>query len=214
VLLAYLCFVLLAVPFGALGTFTPDRTVSVLVGVVLVGMVYAPLLSFYVKTPESRRRGWLITLVLCGLVYGGTDFSVFREYFRKKGQDPPIKLIKLLYQFSPGTALELMVDLHETDETLKEQTKQRRDLIGTEEVRFVMDQNTRKRIPAVGVTDALNECFESPHWWVRLYAAEVALQTMDFDKPSVVERLKDDPEPIVREVIQEAVQLGLGPRGW
>ncbi len=78
VLLAYLCFVLLAVPFGALGTFTPDRNVSVLVGVVLVGMVYAPLLSFYVKTPASRRRGWLITLVLCGLVYGGTDFSVFR----------------------------------------------------------------------------------------------------------------------------------------
>jgi GT2 family glycosyltransferase len=78
VLLAYLCFVLLAVPFGALGTFTPDRNASLLVGAVLIGMVYAPLLSFYVKTPGSRRRGWTTTLALCGLVYGGTDFSVFR----------------------------------------------------------------------------------------------------------------------------------------
>jgi GT2 family glycosyltransferase len=77
-LLAYLCFVLLAVPFGALGTFVPDRNASLLVGIVLVGMVYAPLLSFYVKTPGSRRRGWIATLALCGLVYGGTDFSVLR----------------------------------------------------------------------------------------------------------------------------------------
>lgn len=78
VLLAYLCFVLLAVPFGALGTFVPDLWPSLLVGAVLIGLVYAPLLSFYLKTPKSRKRGWLMTLALCGLVYGGTDFSVLR----------------------------------------------------------------------------------------------------------------------------------------
>ena len=78
VLLAYLCFVLLAVPFGVLGTFVPDFASSLLVGTILVGLVYAPLLSFYIKDPAERSRGWLTTLVLCGLVYGGTDFSVLR----------------------------------------------------------------------------------------------------------------------------------------
>ncbi len=78
VLLAYLCFVLLGVPLGVLGNSVPDRNASLLVGIVLIGMVYAPLLSFYMKTPGSRRKGWLTTLALCGLVYGGTDFSVFR----------------------------------------------------------------------------------------------------------------------------------------
>lgn len=78
VLLAYLCFALLAVPFGALGTFVPALVPSLIVGTVLVGLVYAPLLSFYLKTAANRRRGWVSTLVLCGLVYGGTDFSVFR----------------------------------------------------------------------------------------------------------------------------------------
>ncbi len=77
-LLAYLCGVLLTVPFGALGGFVPDLIPSLIVGVVLVGLVYAPLLSFYVKNPANRRAGWLSTLALCGLVYGGTDFSVFR----------------------------------------------------------------------------------------------------------------------------------------
>jgi hypothetical protein len=78
VLLTYLCFVLLAVPFGALGTFVPALLPSLVVGTVLIGLVYAPLLSFYLKTPKSRKRGWLMTLTLCGLVYGGTDFSVLR----------------------------------------------------------------------------------------------------------------------------------------
>jgi cellulose synthase/poly-beta-1,6-N-acetylglucosamine synthase-like glycosyltransferase len=77
-LLAYLCFALIAVPLGALGTFVPEFIPSLIVGAVLVGLVYAPLLSFYVKTPAKRRSGWLTTLLLCGLVYGGTDFSVFR----------------------------------------------------------------------------------------------------------------------------------------
>jgi GT2 family glycosyltransferase len=78
VLLAYLCFVLLIVPFDGLEAFVPALVPSLIVGTVLVGLVYAPLLSFYLKTPASRRPGWLTTLALCGLVYGGTDFSVFR----------------------------------------------------------------------------------------------------------------------------------------
>jgi hypothetical protein len=78
VLLAYLCFVLVAVPLGALGTFVPDPASSLFVGAVLIGLVYAPLLSFYLKTPTRRKPGWIMTLALCGLVYGGTDFSVLR----------------------------------------------------------------------------------------------------------------------------------------
>jgi 1,2-diacylglycerol 3-beta-glucosyltransferase len=77
-LLGYLCFALLAVPLGALGDFVPSLVPSLIVGTVLVGLVYAPLLSFYLKTPANRRPGWLTTLALCGLVYGGTDFSVLR----------------------------------------------------------------------------------------------------------------------------------------
>lgn len=86
-LLVYMCFVLLAVPFGALGTFAPDLTASLIVGTVLVGLVYAPLLSFYVKAARNRHPGWIATLALCGLVYGGTDFSVVRgvvDAFRRQ----------------------------------------------------------------------------------------------------------------------------------
>lgn len=86
-LLTYLCFALLAVPLGALGTFVPEFIPSLIVGTVLIGLVYAPLLSFYLKSPVSRRPGWVTTFMLCGLVYGGTDFSVFRgvtDAFRRR----------------------------------------------------------------------------------------------------------------------------------
>lgn len=77
-LLAYLCFTLLALPLGALGTFVPELIPSFVVGTLLVVLVYAPLLSFYLKASTNRCSGWLTTVALCGLVYGGTDFSVLR----------------------------------------------------------------------------------------------------------------------------------------
>ncbi len=78
VLLLYLAFALLVIPFGVLGPTVPTLLPSLIVGMVLIGLVYAPLVAFYIKMPEHRSPGWLTTLVLCGLVYGGTDFSVFR----------------------------------------------------------------------------------------------------------------------------------------
>jgi GT2 family glycosyltransferase len=77
-LLGYLCFVLLIVPFDGLTAFVPALLPSLITAVVLVGLVYAPLLSFYLKNPEHRGPGWVTTLGLCGLVYGGTDFTVCR----------------------------------------------------------------------------------------------------------------------------------------
>ena len=130
------------------------------------------------------------------------DPSVFLDYFRAKRQDPPTKLIKLLYQFSPGTGLELMLDFHVTDEPSKEQIRQKRDLIGKDEVRVIFDPDKMKADPASGVADALNECIQSPHWWVRLYAVEVARRGMDFDRTPIIERLKNDPEEIVRDAVQ------------
>lgn len=77
-LLAYLCFALLALPFSPLGALLPGVVPSLIVGTILVGLVYAPLLSFYLKRRSHRQDGWLMTLGLCGLVYGGTDMPVLR----------------------------------------------------------------------------------------------------------------------------------------
>jgi glycosyl transferase family 2 len=80
VLLVYLTFILLVLPFGVLGHFTLEPWSSAIVGTVMIGLVYAPLLSFVIKT-RRYERGWAGTVVLCGLVYGGTDFSVLRGVF-------------------------------------------------------------------------------------------------------------------------------------
>ena len=76
-LLAYLAFALLALPLGVLGEFSPRPMPSVLIGTLLVLLVYAPLISYHIKQ-RRRARGWALSLALCGLVYGGTDFTVCR----------------------------------------------------------------------------------------------------------------------------------------
>jgi GT2 family glycosyltransferase len=77
ILLLYLCVVLLVAPFAPPGTALADPKAGFLVGSALLGMVYAPLLAFYLRSRAHRRPGWLWTVVLCGVVYGGADFSVF-----------------------------------------------------------------------------------------------------------------------------------------
>ncbi len=139
------------------------------------------------------------------------DLSAVRDYFRQKGQEPPTKLVKLLYYKWPGDALELMLDLHVTDEPTKNQIRQKRDLIGKQEVELVLDQATNKVVPAPGVMDALNECVQSPQWCVRLYAVEVARKTIDLDITPIIQGLKNDPEEIVRDAVQV---LATGQRGW
>jgi hypothetical protein len=77
ILLAYLALVLLAIPLGAMGLVRVSVVPNVLMGSLLMLLVYAPLLSYYARAPR-RERGWVRTVVLCGLIYGGTDFAVFR----------------------------------------------------------------------------------------------------------------------------------------
>ncbi len=130
------------------------------------------------------------------------DLSAVRAYFRQKGQEPPTKLVRLLYQRWPGDTLDLMLDLHMTDDASKDHIRQKRDLIGRDEVRVVFDPDKMKSDPAPGVADALNELIHSPHWWIRLYVVEVAHRGRNFDRTSIIETLRNDPEGIVRDAVQ------------
>jgi GT2 family glycosyltransferase len=86
-LLGYLVAILFVEPLAGITMVAPDLVPALIVGTVLIGLVYAPLLSFYLKAAANRQRGWVTTLALCGLVYGGTDFAVLRgvtDAFRRK----------------------------------------------------------------------------------------------------------------------------------
>jgi len=76
-LLFYLIFALLVQPFTVLSQVQPGLFASALVGTLMIALVFAPLLSFVIKNHQFNRE-WAGTLLLCSMIYGGTDFSVLR----------------------------------------------------------------------------------------------------------------------------------------
>jgi GT2 family glycosyltransferase len=75
VLLAYLALTFLIGPLVLRG-YPVDVTVGLVAGSVLIISIYLPVVSYFVK--ERSRPGWLGSVILCGLVYGTTDFSCAR----------------------------------------------------------------------------------------------------------------------------------------
>jgi hypothetical protein len=75
VLLLYLVVAFVLAPI-VLGPYPFAIGVNAAFGVLLIFLVYLPFLAYFLK--EDRRPGWFRSLALCGLVYGGADFSVAR----------------------------------------------------------------------------------------------------------------------------------------
>ncbi len=75
VVLLYLVLVCLVDPFLLRG-YSVDTSALVVAGIAVILVIYLPLLAFFAK--ESSRRHWAGALILCGLVYGCTDFSTTR----------------------------------------------------------------------------------------------------------------------------------------
>jgi cellulose synthase/poly-beta-1,6-N-acetylglucosamine synthase-like glycosyltransferase len=75
VLLLYLVVAFVLAPI-ILGPYALAIGVNAVFGVLLILLVYLPFLAYFLT--EDRRPGWIRSLALCGLVYGGADFSVAR----------------------------------------------------------------------------------------------------------------------------------------
>jgi hypothetical protein len=76
VLLVYLIFAFIIGPFLLPSSGVVDVPASAIGGSIVVLLVYLPVLAYVLK--EGRDGAWFAALLLCGLVYGGTDFSVAR----------------------------------------------------------------------------------------------------------------------------------------
>jgi hypothetical protein len=75
VLLLYLLVAFVLAPL-VFGPYPLAIGLNALFGALLILLVYLPFLIYFLK--EDRRPGWFRSLALCGLVYGGADFSVAR----------------------------------------------------------------------------------------------------------------------------------------
>ncbi len=132
---------------------------------------------------------------------GKADFSFLQAFLSKRKDTPPLKLVQMLYQSSPGASLEVMASVYIEDATEKGVLLAKRDLIGGDRLNLLFDQAQKRRTTAPGVREVLLELASNPYWWVRLYAAEVIGHTRGFTDDEINGLLAEDSHKLVRESI-------------
>ena len=111
----------------------------------------------------------------------GPDFSTYEQIIRDRETDPPLPLIEHMYGRDPERALATMATVYVEEE-------QTRDLIA--------------QAQAVS-QDTLDLLSRQDEWWVRLYAAEVMSQRLEYRDAEIIQRLANDEHPLVRETAEE-----------
>ena len=135
------------------------------------------------------------------------DFSVYREIIadgRRAGQNPPMGLIRYMYQAEPGEAMLTLMRSYQLREPEVIKTivwaehvvsdvlwKQRNGFLGQDEIE-----------PAAAVE--LANLSRHPEGWVRLYAAETMRQHWAFRRPQLMVQLSNDDHILVRSAASTA----------
>ena len=127
------------------------------------------------------------------------DYSEYETCISVSHKEPPLPLIRRMFDRSAGTALLTMSHVY----TPFQDTARRRQLLWGEHV--VSDTIWKHRHGFLPTTKVESEAAtqiaklsKDDAWWVRLYAAEIMRQHPAFRTPELVSRLKDDPDKLVR----------------
>ena len=132
------------------------------------------------------------------------DFSAYREIIAdaaREANEPPDALIRYMYESDAGEALLTLMRAYQLRQPAALKTllwaehvvsdvlwKQRNGFLNPDEIE-----------PAA--TEELARLAGHEAWWVRLYVAEIVRQHPEFRQPALIERLKRDAHPLVREAV-------------
>jgi len=130
------------------------------------------------------------------------DYSEYETCISVSHKEPPLPLIRRMFDRSAGTALLTMSHVY----TPFQDTARRRQLLWGEHV--VSDTIWKHRHGFLPTTKVESEAAtqiaklsKDDAWWVRLYVAEILRQHPAFRTPELVERLTKDPHELVRDAI-------------
>jgi hypothetical protein len=132
----------------------------------------------------------------------GADFSVYRPLLESRiasGAGVPPGLVRHMYAIDPGAAFLLLLRVQVKD------VEEQRPLLWAEHA--VADVVWKQRFgflaPDVvepAAAEELRMLARHPHWWARLYAAQISSRHRGFRDPALVEELRRDPHPLVQDV--------------
>ena len=130
---------------------------------------------------------------------GEADFRVYESWLAARGGAPPSSLVRYLYTVSPDEALLSMRRVyggpappHGADEALGDM----KQLLARRDAARPWTDGERQH--ALSLLETLGR---DPAWWVRRYAATIVTGNPELGSTPLSRRLKDDPEPLVRDAL-------------
>ena len=130
-------------------------------------------------------------------------FDEYKLFIESRKNNPPIELIKYMYETKygfPGEALLTLMDVYTEDPRQKQTLTQKEKIVDAELKRLEHAKKSERYVNSEAM-NALNELSKDKEWWVRLYVAEIVSREPEFKSSEISERLKNDENQLVREVI-------------
>jgi hypothetical protein len=156
----------------------------------------------YLDTPDRQQRAqtenWLGGIDRKG---EKRDYTVYHAVIVAHRADPPLGLVRYMYAAEPDAALTALADVYAAPDERGALAGARGPVVRAIDAQRVgrLDAEqiaaARKALPALCASDA---------WWVRLYAATVLVQVPPLRTPKLVDALRGDANPLVRETIKSA----------
>lgn len=156
----------------------------------------------YLDTPDRQQRAQIDNW-LAGIDRKGEkrDYAVYRAVIVVHRADPPLGLVRYMYTTEPDAALTALADVYATPEERGALAVTRAPIVRA------IDAQRAGRLDAeqlAAARQALPALCASAAWWVRLYAAAVLVQMPMLRTPQLVDALRDDANPLVREMMRGA----------
>jgi hypothetical protein len=130
---------------------------------------------------------------------GETDFHVYESWLAGRGGLPPASLVRYLYEVSPDEALLCMRHVYGGTEPRRDvdgALGDMRKILARRDASRTWSDDERRRARA-----ALETLGRDPAWWVRRYAAAILSSSPELGTPALIERLKADADPLVRNAL-------------
>ena len=136
---------------------------------------------------------------------GEPDFTLYETRLRDEGRQPPPALVRYLYEVSPEAALASMERVYAGEGAHPPGRKP--GMSPTSLPDALVHRDASRPLSAWSAADrervrsALESLGGDAAWWRRLYAAEILRGYPELATPAMMERLKHDPDALVREAI-------------
>ena len=173
--------------------------------IVLTRLGFTPKETIDAVVPRLDGAGRGLRRVFTGMLAtvdrrdgGEADFSVYDAWLAARPDRPQAAFVAYLYEASPDEAVLLMQRIYGRPATLPPRSSRAIDELkriasGRDASRSLTEEE-RSRGAA-----ALTTLADDPAWWVRRYAAMALRDDAALGSSATVERLKRDPDPLVRD---------------